>query len=73
MAYTANAEKSPRRWGRGVVPEVDTALDKSGLIERYPAHWWDSSTWYEVRDLLFEAGFVKEAQLAQFEAVPELA
>ncbi|WP_460385296.1 ATP-binding protein [Pseudomonas amygdali] len=73
MAYTANAEKSPRRWGRGVVPEVDTALDKSGLIERYPAQWWDSSTWYEVRDLLFEAGFVKEAQLAQFEAVPELA
>ncbi|KAA3532583.1 ATP-binding protein, partial [Pseudomonas savastanoi] len=61
------------RWGRGVVPEVDTALDKSGLIERYPAQWWDSSTWYEVRDLLFEAGFVKEAQLAQFEAVPELA
>ena len=73
MAYTANAEKSPRAWTRGVVPEVDAALDKGGLIERYSAQWWESGTWYEVRDLLFEAGFVKEAQLAQFEAVPELA
>lgn len=52
---------------------VDAALDKSGLIERYPAQWWESTTWYEVRDLLFEAGFVQEAQRAQFQAVPELA
>ncbi len=72
MAYTANAEKNPRAWSRGVVHEVDAALDKGGLIERYSPEWWDSSTWYEVRDMLFEAGFVKEAQLAQFEAVPEL-
>jgi intracellular multiplication protein IcmB len=73
MAYTANAETSPRAWARGVVPAVDAALDKSGLIERYPAQWWESTTWYEVRDLLFEAGFVQEAQRAQFQAVPELA
>ena len=73
MAYTANAETSPRAWTRGVVPVVDAALDKSGLIERYPAQWWESTTWYEVRDLLFEAGFVQEAQRAQFQAVPELA
>nr|UVN18093.1 hypothetical protein pPsy0462a_00060 [Pseudomonas syringae] len=31
MAYTANAEISPRPWAHGVVPEVDTALDKSGF------------------------------------------
>ena len=73
MAYTANAETSPRAWTRGVVPEADAALNKSGLIERHPAQWWESATWYEVRDLLFEAGFVQEAQRAQFQAVPELA
>lgn len=72
MAYTANAEKNPRAWSRGVVHEVDAALAQGGLIERYSPEWWDDSTWYEVRDMLFEAGFVKEAQLAQFEAVPEL-
>lgn len=55
------------------MPTVDVALDKSGLFERYPTEWWESATWYEVRDLLFEAGFVQEAQRAQFEAVPELA
>lgn len=73
MAYTANAETSPRAWTRGVVPEIDAALGKSGLIERFSDQWWESTTWYEVRDLLFEAGFVQEAQRAQFEAVPELA
>jgi intracellular multiplication protein IcmB len=73
MSYTANAEKNPRAWARGVVPEVDAALDKAGLIERFPAEWWEDTKWYEVRDLLFEAGFVQEAQQAQFQAVPELA
>ncbi|MBW5416258.1 ATP-binding protein [Pseudomonas sp. MAG002Y] len=73
MSYTANAESNPRAWTRGVVPEVDAALDKAGLTERYSAQWWESTTWYEVRDLLFEAGFVQEAQRAQFQAVPELA
>lgn len=72
MAFAANAEGSPRAWTRGVVPEVDSALDSSGLIEAYPVEWWESTTWYEVRDLLFGAGFVSEAQQAQFQAVPEL-
>lgn len=73
MAYTANAESSPRLWTAGVLPKVDTALQQYGLFERFEAHWWETATWYEVRDLLFGAGCVSEAQLAQFQAVPELA
>ena len=73
MAYTANAESSPRAWTRGVILEVDAALEKHGLFERYLPDWWEGATWYEVRDLLFGAGCVREAQRAQFQAVPELA
>jgi len=43
------------------------------LFERYLPDWWEGATWYEVRDLLFGAGCVREAQRAQFQAVPELA
>lgn len=73
MAFTANAETSPRGWARGVVPSVDIALEKSGIFERFDADWWSTATWYEVRDLLFKDGYVSEAQQAQFQAVPELA
>lgn len=72
MAYRRNAESSPRAWAREVIPKVDAALVSSGVINLYPKQWWDTATWYEVRDLLFEAGYVQEAQLAQFQAVPEL-
>ncbi|MBD8792726.1 ATP-binding protein [Pseudomonas syringae] len=73
MAYTNNAEISPRAYDAGLVPSVDQALRSSGLRERHPAHWWATATWYEVRDLLFAEGFVREAQQAQFQAVPEMA
>ncbi|NWB63530.1 ATP-binding protein [Pseudomonas sp. F1002] len=73
MAFAANAESSPRNWTVGVVPAVDAALAKSGLLERHGPEWWESASWYEVRDLLFGAGYVQEAQQAQFQAVPELA
>ncbi|MCK9759830.1 ATP-binding protein [Pseudomonas syringae pv. syringae] len=73
LAYKTNAEYSPRAWVKGLIPEIDRALEKSRLYERYEADWWESAKWYEVRDLLFEAGHVSEAQRAQFQAVPELA
>lgn len=73
MAYAANAEISPRAYDPGLVPSVDKALRSSGLLERHRADWWANATWYEVRDLLFGEGFVREAQQAQFQAVPELA
>lgn len=72
MAFTANAEISPRAWVKGLIPAADQALLTSGLMERHDPDWWASATWYEVRDLLFEAGYVSEAQQAQFQAVPEL-
>lgn len=73
LAYTANAEMSPRAYVQGLVPAADKALLASGLLERHSPDWWSTATWYEVRDLLFEAGYVSEAQQAQFQAVPELA
>ncbi|MBA6068064.1 ATP-binding protein [Pseudomonas mosselii] len=73
LAYRTNAEISPRLWMRGVISEVDAALMQSGLLEHYSPEWWNSATWYEVRDMLYSAGYVQEAQLAQFQAVPELA
>ncbi|MEB8059269.1 ATP-binding protein [Pseudomonas fulva] len=73
LAYTVNAEITPRVWTEGVVNDVDAALMKSGLLEANTEDWWEAATWYEVRDLLFAKGFVREAQLAQFQAVPELA
>ncbi|MGM7284726.1 ATP-binding protein [Pseudomonas guariconensis] len=73
LAFTTNAETAPRAWTRGVVPDVDEALMRSGLLESNSAEWWDTASWYEVRDLLFAKGYTREAQLAQFQAVPELA
>ena len=73
MAYTNNAELSPRKYVRGLLPKVDDALQVSGLKEMHGSDWWVTASWYEVRDLLFEAGYVSEAQQAQFQAVPELA
>ncbi|MBX8493187.1 ATP-binding protein [Pseudomonas cichorii] len=73
MAFKNNAEISPRAWVNGLLPSVDKALLASGLMDRHQPKWWANATWYEVRDLLFEAGYVSEAQQAQFQAVPELA
>ena len=73
LAYRTNAELKLREFGPGEVPEVDDALARSGLKESYPEEWWEGSSWYEVRDLLAGAGYIREAQLAQFKAVPELA
>jgi intracellular multiplication protein IcmB len=73
LAYRKNAEGGPRSYVQGLVPSVDKALVSSGLLERHSPDWWSSATWYEVRDLLFGAGHLSEAQQAQFQAVPELA
>lgn len=75
LAYTTNAEIRPQLYVRGLpgLADVDAALAALGLFERYDADWWEKASWYEVRDLLFDGGYVREAQLAQFQAVPELA
>ncbi|MCH5507269.1 hypothetical protein L4A35_30015, partial [Salmonella enterica subsp. diarizonae serovar 16:z10:e,n,x,z15] len=60
------------RYGPGLVPEVDRALEESGILHAYPPEWWETTKWYEIRDMLFDKGYVSEAALAQSQAVPLL-
>ena len=64
--------EDPRRYGPGLVPLVDAALEDAAIWEAHP-EYRDNATWYEVRDLLQDAGKTDAAQRAQFQAVPELA
>lgn len=66
------ARDDPRRYEPGLVPEVDLAIEESDIWEKHPAYR-EHCTWYEVRDLLQDAGRTEAAQRAQFQAVPELA
>ncbi|MGP2416711.1 conjugal transfer protein [Pantoea ananatis] len=66
------AREEPRRFEPGIVPQVDAALEAADIWEKYP-DYQDNATWYEVRDLLQDAGHTEAAQRAQFQAVPELA
>lgn len=64
--------EEPRRYEPGLVPEVDRALEIAAIWEVHP-EYQENATWYEVRDLLQDAGHTDAAQRAQFQAVPELA
>jgi len=66
------ARERPRRYEPGLTPEVDAALDTAGIWQAHPEFREDCS-WFEVSELLQDAGFTRESQLAQFQAVPELA
>jgi len=57
----------PRLYTAGMLPEVDDVLEDISFIK--DAH----TTWWEITDGLFAAGFVHEATLAQRYAVPLLA
>ncbi|WP_336804160.1 ATP-binding protein [Erwinia aphidicola] len=70
-AFKACREE-PRRFEPGLVPDVDAALEAAAIWEAHP-EYRDNATWYEVRDLLQDAGHTDAAQRAQFQAVPELA
>lgn len=58
---------SPRVYTAGVEPVVDSLLDDIGFIKDQHTTWW------EVTDALFVAGFVHEATMAQRYAMPLLA
>jgi intracellular multiplication protein IcmB len=66
-AYKAlNDEANPNVYTRGIDEAVDKLLDEI-------KHQVDSKTsWWEVTDALFDAGYVREAGLAQRNAVPLL-
>lgn len=71
-AYAVHADREPIRYAATIEPEVDTALEKTGLQHEYDQYWWAKATWYEVRDLLFAKGEVKAATRAHYQAMPEL-
>lgn len=57
----------PRLYTPGMLPDVDEVLEDISFIKDTHTTWW------EVTDALFTAGFVHEASLAQRYAVPLLA
>ncbi|WP_387691534.1 ATP-binding protein [Photorhabdus sp. RM71S] len=71
-AFKEKGEINPTRYGPGLISDVDKALKESELIHAFAPEWWETASWYEVRDLLFDKGYVKEATLAQSQAVPLL-
>jgi len=72
IAYNDRSERSPHLYEPNVDDAVDEALEKSGLKQHHDEEWWASATWWEVVDMLFTSGYVKEAGLAQRQAVPVL-
>ncbi len=68
LAYDElSRKKRPRRYNSLQEPEVQKAVEATGMhIDR-------ATSWYEVRDYLFERGYVYEADRAQKHAVPLLA
>jgi intracellular multiplication protein IcmB len=61
LQYESNVEKT-----------VDQILLESGLRQRHDDEWWNAATWFEVTDMLFKVGYVREASMAQRQAVPVL-
>lgn len=59
-------ENKPRLYSRGVDGDVDALLSGMG-VQVHP-----HTTWYDIRDMLFDAGRLHEATLAQRYAVPTL-
>lgn len=70
IAYDQRAGTSAMAYEEHVEPIVDEALRHSGLTEKHDAKWWSAATWWEVTDMLFAAGYVREASIAQRQAVP---
>ncbi|MFC6478549.1 hypothetical protein ACFQDN_21530 [Pseudomonas asuensis] len=69
-AYTDRASKNQNAYEEEVEVEVDKVLESSGIKAKYDSTWWSAATWWEITDLLFEAGYVREAAIAQRQAVP---
>lgn len=72
LAYKSRAETGANIYEASIEPIVDAALVEEGIKARHDDEWWEAATWYEITDLLFEAGRVREAALAHRQAVPVL-
>jgi len=60
-------EFNPTPYARGIEQFIDSILEEIGFVQD------SKSTWWEVTDALYSAGFVHEAMLAQRYAMPLLA
>lgn len=69
LAYEGRAGASALPYEEHVERRVDQILN-DGLRATRDESWWTAATWWEVTDMLFEAGYVTEASLAQRQAVP---
>lgn len=72
VVYDDRAGANAYPYESGIDPVVDRVLDESGIRKRYSSDWWTSATWFEVTDLLFTEGMLREAALAQRQASPVL-
>jgi len=72
IAYKTRAGTGANLYEAHVVEEIDRMLDTTGLRDARDEAWWSNATWFEVTDMLFAAGHVKEASIAQRQAVPVL-
>ncbi len=60
-------ENNPTPYSQGIEEFIDSILEEIGFVRD------SKSTWWEVTDSLYSAGFIHEAMLAQRYAVPLLA
>ncbi|MBL2080918.1 hypothetical protein ELI62_32075, partial [Klebsiella pneumoniae] len=70
LAFKEYGENNPRLYRASTEELVDSALQDSGLYEKHDAAWWARSTWFEVRDMLHNAGYIMAAQRAHYQAMP---
>ncbi|MEB0221339.1 hypothetical protein [Pseudomonas sp. AB12(2023)] len=70
IAYEARATNAALGYEENIEDVVDRVLRESGLRAKHDETWWLAATWWEVTDMLFAAGFIREASLANRQAVP---
>jgi intracellular multiplication protein IcmB len=72
MAYKATENpESQFHYETGRDLKVDTALAEIRQTSERDERWWETVTWWEVVDMLFDAGHPQLAASAQRFAVPE--
>ncbi|EEB7409406.1 ATP-binding protein [Salmonella enterica] len=72
LAFKEYSETSPKLYREGTEPLVDEALRDTGLAEQHDARWWSFASWFDVRDMLHDAGCIAAAQRAHYRAMPVL-
>jgi intracellular multiplication protein IcmB len=72
LVYKDRAGNGANQYETEIVPRVDKILTEAGMMAAHDEKWWSTATWYEVTDMLFAGGYIREATLAQRQASPVL-